>query len=803
MEQLRQLYLIGGYLPVWVYLGKLLLPAALVLAVVSLVRGRLPILAWLLPPLIVMIHGSVGSASLAVRQLSYVQATGGYAVDPSYLQFDQVALLHTSLLLVLAAHATFLAVLVLVGRHHRTWTPRPAKITALTVSIGSVAVFAAIKLAGGALPLLLIPYTLLAAGSALALVSLFEGTSEDTAWVSAAGRVLVSIYAIGAVVTSAAGIYRYGQVWPFLASRLESIGSYADHLAIAEAAKRLAVLHGVLCASILVVSAAVVVGPRISLLVRKRGRWLWLALGVPLTLLAFVRFIHGGVFTELEVRQATWDVPLSQCVGGPLPAPVVPGATGDLHVATGNDLPLFAGHGGDLVHFAECGFDRQSTLGFTLFDLLTRRAYSRGWPPAASMAHAVFPDFAQRGTVAVPGADPARSLLPHLRGWGARLTLPLDFMLLLDGCAGIRSSQRTGPSHFPICKVAFRWVPADGELPVKLGGNRRARVAAETDVGEFWASLVYRNHPALTLVDTELGTVLWVPGENPALIGLGSDAHRAVAEHVHARTPSMVVLVPAASWTVQDLVSFCLASRSTTETSLHPFRGEFACYVTDTPPLFPAEFDQELALPTVGDPVRTWEPDRFVQDEWFLFGRRVKRDQQCHRKALVMDPREAGSLAVTLDFSPDDGALFPSLDASTFDDRELEACILEWLASRRLRPQDTYLGPVALTMRFPPPEEPIYSMKDRWEIMGVTVERASFQTCYEEARQRRPDLRGGIELRIRVDAEGIPHDTEVLLSSLDDPVMERCVIQRLERYRFGKRPSGGTGGVVMPISFDR
>lgn len=768
MDHLRQLYLTGGYFPNEYHLCKLLLPAALLLAVVSLVRKRPPILIWLTPPLLLLTAGSFSSAAVAVHYCVYAY---GNTSQVAHFALDQATLLYTSGLLLIAAYGSLFSTLLLVPRRHRRGTWRRAGTGAGLVLTGFAVVWIAVRLAGGALPILLIPYTMLAAGGAMALVSSFDETSELSSRVAAVGRLMVSLTAVGAVAALGGGVYRYGQHWTSASLRLDSSRSLVDAQAVGEATSALGCMHGILCTLILVACGIVVAGPGVRRLVWAHNRGLWLRLGGALVLLVFVRFVHGGVFAELERRAARRNEPNQSLAAGTLPLPVSPGVVGDLHVQQ-NSAPLFTMQRGQLTHLEEFGTARRPTLGYAIFDLLTRRIHSRRWSYGGSIAHSVFRDFAPHGALAMAGEEPVRGLLPHLAHWGAQLALPLDFQLQLGGCEGLPLGPRGHPNPTALCAVSFRWMPSVD--------------------AEFWADMIYRNHPALTLADTEDGTLLWVPGEPVELIGHGADAHQTVAEHVYARTPSAVVLVPAERWTTQDLVSLCLASWGAIDTTRTSLRGEFACYVSEAVPVFPE-----------GNPAQLYQPDRFVQDEWFLGGLLKKQAGHCHYRALEMDPTLTGSMTVGLPFGAEDGHVFPWVDASTLNNPEMESCVLEKMKPGVQHIERSNPRPVSVTLLFPLPEEPTRSMLDGWEIGDVVIERASFQPCHAEALLRKPDLDGGIEFRYRIEADGVPRVTEIVRSSLDDPIMERCVTRQFERHRFGRRPSGGSGGGSMTITFVR
>lgn len=71
--------------------------------------------------------------------------------------------------------------------------------------------------------------------------------------------------------------------------------------------------------------------------------------------------------------------------------------------------------------------------------------------------------------------------------------------------------------------------------------------------------------------------------------------------------------------------------------------------------------------------------------------------------------------------------------------------------------------------------------------------------CHAERTEDRPDLRGLFRISVIVDDEGEVLE-RTLDSSLDDPELERCVLERLEEWSFPRAENGRCAEVSMPFA---
>ncbi len=77
---------------------------------------------------------------------------------------------------------------------------------------------------------------------------------------------------------------------------------------------------------------------------------------------------------------------------------------------------------------------------------------------------------------------------------------------------------------------------------------------------------------------------------------------------------------------------------------------------------------------------------------------------------------------------------------------------------------------------------------------------AAVRYCYEVEVQRRPSLKGKVELMWKVDGQGAVSTSRVNSSSLGSPQVEGCILRQLKRWRFAK-PAAGECTVYFPFIF--
>jgi hypothetical protein len=75
-----------------------------------------------------------------------------------------------------------------------------------------------------------------------------------------------------------------------------------------------------------------------------------------------------------------------------------------------------------------------------------------------------------------------------------------------------------------------------------------------------------------------------------------------------------------------------------------------------------------------------------------------------------------------------------------------------------------------------------------------------FRGCYDEGLRREPTLVGQIWTRFVVARDGVVVSTELNCTTMPDPVVVRCVVDRYKELRF-PAPGTGTVTVIYPIAF--
>ena len=79
--------------------------------------------------------------------------------------------------------------------------------------------------------------------------------------------------------------------------------------------------------------------------------------------------------------------------------------------------------------------------------------------------------------------------------------------------------------------------------------------------------------------------------------------------------------------------------------------------------------------------------------------------------------------------------------------------------------------------------------------------RYELQACFEGALKRDRFTRGAMEWRWRIDSRGLLSELELVKSNINDPVMSRCVRQKMSAWRFPK-PRRGSIEITYPFEFN-
>ncbi len=80
----------------------------------------------------------------------------------------------------------------------------------------------------------------------------------------------------------------------------------------------------------------------------------------------------------------------------------------------------------------------------------------------------------------------------------------------------------------------------------------------------------------------------------------------------------------------------------------------------------------------------------------------------------------------------------------------------------------------------------------------IKRQRTAIEYCFERALRMHPNLRGRIDVQIKIAANGDIEDLRIITSSLNNPRMEQCMIRSVRRWRFAKVEQGS---VVIRIPF--
>lgn len=101
---------------------------------------------------------------------------------------------------------------------------------------------------------------------------------------------------------------------------------------------------------------------------------------------------------------------------------------------------------------------------------------------------------------------------------------------------------------------------------------------------------------------------------------------------------------------------------------------------------------------------------------------------------------------------------------------------------------------------------PMFSMADnkvgREEIKGKIKENlSSFKECYTEGLKANPKIGGKVVLDWDVDETGSVKRADVKSSTMKDPAVENCIVDKLKAMKFPPAPSGQMVNVSYPFVF--
>jgi TonB family protein len=111
-------------------------------------------------------------------------------------------------------------------------------------------------------------------------------------------------------------------------------------------------------------------------------------------------------------------------------------------------------------------------------------------------------------------------------------------------------------------------------------------------------------------------------------------------------------------------------------------------------------------------------------------------------------------------------------------------------------------GPAREPVRVIPGKTTVVGGLDR-EVIARVIERhqAEIKFCFETELQRRPELAGKVAVAWTIDAAGAVADASVSESTMGSPEVERCILDRVRRWRFPQPRGGGVVEVTFPWIF--
>ena len=83
----------------------------------------------------------------------------------------------------------------------------------------------------------------------------------------------------------------------------------------------------------------------------------------------------------------------------------------------------------------------------------------------------------------------------------------------------------------------------------------------------------------------------------------------------------------------------------------------------------------------------------------------------------------------------------------------------------------------------------------------ITGQNAKIRACYTRRLKAVPGLAGKVVVRFEIQADGTPNKIEITSSTVNDSVLERCLVARIKSLRFAARAGGGVLEVSHPFLF--
>lgn len=86
------------------------------------------------------------------------------------------------------------------------------------------------------------------------------------------------------------------------------------------------------------------------------------------------------------------------------------------------------------------------------------------------------------------------------------------------------------------------------------------------------------------------------------------------------------------------------------------------------------------------------------------------------------------------------------------------------------------------------------------EVIAKVIQRhmGEIRFCYESALQHAPGLAGKVAVQFTIDPSGAVAEAQVAESSLGHAGVERCIVERVGRWKFPEPPNGGVVSVTYP-----
>ncbi len=98
-------------------------------------------------------------------------------------------------------------------------------------------------------------------------------------------------------------------------------------------------------------------------------------------------------------------------------------------------------------------------------------------------------------------------------------------------------------------------------------------------------------------------------------------------------------------------------------------------------------------------------------------------------------------------------------------------------------------------------DEKVYDRESVRQIVKKSI--TKFKDCYDDGVKKNPSLEGKVVVEWVIAADGYVSAASIKLSTLNDDVVQKCVVDKIMVMKFPSPPVGTTASVSYPFFFSK